>query len=48
VDREALENRDHLSDLLRFAKRMGHQTNQAAVGLVIDSVCHEITNFQID
>jgi hypothetical protein len=46
TSRDALEDRDNLTELLRFAKRMGRETNQAAVGLVINSVFHEITSFE--
>lgn len=48
VDRDSLESRDNLIELLRFAKRMGKQTNQAAVGLVINSVFHEISDFHVE
>jgi hypothetical protein len=48
VKRELLEDRENLTELLRFAKRMGEQTNQAAIGLVINSVFHEITNFEVE
>ncbi|MBI1899973.1 MAG: hypothetical protein HYS13_02510 [Planctomycetia bacterium] len=45
VQREDLENRDKLAALLKFAKRLGRETSQAAVGLVVNSVFHEITDF---
>jgi hypothetical protein len=35
-----------LTELLRFAKRMGKETDQAAVGLVINSVFFEIIDFR--
>ena len=35
-----------LGELLSFAKRMGRETNQAAVGLVINTVFHAITDFK--
>ena len=45
VSRDDLENPAHLQVLLDFAKRMGRETDQAAVGLVINDVFHEITNY---
>ena len=46
VDRSDLEDPTKLAELLRFIKRMGKKTKQAAVGLVINSVFHEITDFK--
>jgi hypothetical protein len=45
VVRERLIDRANLTQLLEFAKRMGRETNQAAVGLVINHVFYEITRF---
>jgi hypothetical protein len=45
VSREALEDTHRLSQLVAFMKRMGHETKQAAVAVVINDVFHEITNF---
>jgi hypothetical protein len=45
VKRVDLENRAILTELLRFAKRMGRETNQEAVGIVINRVFHYITDF---
>ena len=45
VQRETLENEASLKQLLEFCKRMGRETNQAAVGLIVNSVFHEITDF---
>jgi hypothetical protein len=45
VQRADLENREKLFSLLDFVKRMGRETRQAAVGLVVNSVFHEITDF---
>ncbi len=46
VQRSDLEDENILCELLRFVKRMGKETSQAAVGLVINSVFHEITDFR--
>ena len=45
VARPDLENEEKLRELLRFAKRMGRETRQAAVALVINNVFHEITDY---
>ena len=45
VKREILENEAILVRLLEFCKRLGKETNQAAVGLVVNSVFHEITEY---
>ena len=45
VERERLEDEATLKKLLEFCKRMGRETNQHAVGLVVNSVFHEITDF---
>ncbi len=45
VARADLESPDNLIQLLRFAKRMGKEARQAAVGLVINNVFHTITDF---
>ena len=45
-DRSDLENRKKLAQLLKFIKRMGRETNQEAVGLVINTVFHAITDFK--
>ncbi len=46
VRRADLDDRGKLTNLLRFLKRLGRETNQAAVGLVINSVFHEITDYR--
>lgn len=45
-NRSDIENRRKLAELLRFIKRMGRETNQAAVGLVINTIFHAITDFK--
>ena len=45
VSREALEDVSRLSELVRFMKRMGRETKQAAVAVVINDAFHEITEF---
>ena len=45
VVREKLDDRHNLTQLLEFAKRMGRETNQAAVGLVVNHVFFAITRF---
>jgi hypothetical protein len=45
VEREHLLDMAKLKRLLDFLKRTGRDTNQAAVGLVINHVFHEITRF---
>lgn len=45
VSRNDLDDRAKLIELLTFVKRMGSATNQAAVGLIINNVFHEITEF---
>jgi hypothetical protein len=45
VSREALEDKRRLSQLVAFMKRIGRETKQAAVAVVINDVFHEITEF---
>ncbi len=45
VSREALEDKRRLNQLVSFMKRMGRETKQAAVAVVINDVFHEITEF---
>ncbi len=45
VAREALEDKRRLNQLVGFMKRMGRETKQAAVAVVINDVFHEITEF---
>lgn len=45
VSRADLEDEKKLTELLKFAKRMGKETRQAAIGLVINNVFHEITDY---
>ena len=45
VQRVDLEDRVKLNKLLKFAKRMGKETRQAAVALIVNSVFHEITDY---
>jgi len=45
VSREALEDTSRLTELVRFMKRMGRETRQAAVAVVINDAFHEITKF---
>jgi hypothetical protein len=45
VSREALEDKSRLNELVRFIKRMGRETKQAAVAVVINDVFHTITEF---
>jgi len=45
VERSRLVDEGNLNDLLAFAKRMGRETRQKAVGLIINDVFHEITDF---
>ena len=45
VKRQSLEDQGKLGQLLEFCKRMGRETNQAAVGLIVNSVFHELTDF---
>ncbi len=45
VSREALEDKRRLNQLVGFMKRMGRETKQAAVAVVINDVFHEITEF---
>jgi len=42
---ERVRNLSVLNDLVSFMKRMGKETKQAAVAVVINNVFHEITNF---
>lgn len=46
ASRQDVENSQKLTELLRFAKRLGRETNQAAVALVVNHVLHEITDFR--
>jgi hypothetical protein len=45
VSREALEDKNRLNQLVGFIKRMGRETKQAAVAVVINDVFHEISEF---
>jgi len=45
VDRSQLVDEVRLRQLLEFAKRMGRETRQKAVALIINDVFHEITEF---
>ena len=45
AQRSDVEDSEKLTELLAFMKRMGKETNQAAVGLVVNSVFHEIKDF---
>jgi hypothetical protein len=45
VSRESLEDKRRLNQLVAFMKRMGRETKQAAVAVVINDVFHEITEF---
>lgn len=45
VQRADLENRKKLEQLLRFARRLGRETRQAAVAIIVNSAFHEITEF---
>jgi len=45
VERSRLVDETTLQQLLDFAKRMGRETRQKAVGLIINDVFHPITEF---
>ena len=45
AQRMDVEDRTKLNELLMFAKRMGRDTNQAAIALIINRVFHEITDY---
>jgi hypothetical protein len=45
AEQEAVQDEGKLRRLLDFAKRMGRDTNQAAVALAIDDVLHLIRKF---
>jgi len=45
ASREAIEDKRRLNQLVTFMKRLGHETKQAAVAVVINDVFHEITHF---
>jgi hypothetical protein len=45
VERPRLVDEATLKQLLAFAKRMGRETRQKAVALIINDVFHEITEF---
>jgi hypothetical protein len=45
VAREKLEDKARLIELLAFAKRMGHETRQQAVAIIVNDVFHEITEY---
>lgn len=45
VERSRLVDAASLQQLLAFAKRMGRETRQKAVALIINDVFHEITEF---
>lgn len=46
VRRADLEDVIKLHELLQFSKRMGRETRQAAVAIIVNNVFHEITNFK--
>jgi hypothetical protein len=46
VSRESLEDERRLTTLVQFIKRMGRDTRQKAVGLIVNDVFHGITNFK--
>jgi len=45
TDIERVRNPDALTHLVSFMKRLGKETKQAAVAVVINNVFHEITDF---
>jgi hypothetical protein len=45
VERSRLVDEGSLQQLVGFAKRMGRETRQKAVALIINDVFHEITEF---
>src|SRR5437870_2726707 len=45
VERSRLVDEEKLQQLLEFVKRMGRETRQKAVALIINDVFHEITEF---
>lgn len=45
VQRAKLMDESALQELLAFAKRMGRETRQKAIGLIINDVFHEIVKF---
>jgi hypothetical protein len=45
MDPEAIETRESQAQLAAFCRRMGRETNQGEVGLVIDDEYLAITNF---
>jgi hypothetical protein len=45
VSRPDLEDEERLRQLLRFMKRMGKETRQKAVAVVINDAFHEVTKF---
>ena len=45
VQRAKLVDEGALQELLAFARRMGRETRQKAVALIINDVFHEITEF---
>jgi len=45
VSRESLVDKSRLNELVRFMKRMGRETKQFAVAVVINDVFHEIKEF---
>lgn len=46
VERSRLVDEASLQQLVAFAKRMGRETRQKAVALIINDVFHEITEFE--
>ena len=46
VARDDIENPDRLRALTEFAKRMGRETNQEAVGLVLNNCIHFIKDYK--
>ena len=45
VVREALVDKNRLNQLVGFMKRMGRETKQASVAVVINDVFHEVTEY---
>jgi hypothetical protein len=46
VKQEVLEDHERVKELLRFCKRMGRETKQEAVALVVNNVFHLIRDFR--
>jgi hypothetical protein len=43
---EAIEDENNLAQLASFCRRMGRETNQGEIGLVIDDEYVAITNYE--